>query len=102
MAGSFEEILYPHHTWMVAGGHYRCACLHTYEAVLYLPKQDGEEGSNVRDPEQADLIPAMHVQHVTEKLLAAGAEPPRVDPREKMRQRLADRGVSPSGRRDGR
>lgn len=95
---SLEQILAPHVGITVAGGSYRCTCLHTYEPVITLPDTsaglDPEKPTGIKtpDPEQRMIIDALHTQHQVERLLAAGVEPPKpADPREDIRRRAARR-----------
>ena len=97
MATTFQDLIYPHAAYLVAGGFYRCTCLHTYEQVLHIPKQDGSEASNVRDPQQEEIMAMRHAQHVAEVLIAAGCTLPAPDPRQRLAERAAARGVKPRG-----
>lgn len=91
---SLQDIIRPHVGITTAGGSYRCTCLHTYEAVVTV--DDTRLGAvkhghtdQIPDPDQRLIIDELHAQHIAERLLAAGVEPPRPkDPRQALRDRL--------------
>lgn len=91
---SFEEILFPHAGYHRAGGFWRCSCLHTYEQIVTNTGGDP-------DREQENIIAARHAQHLQEVLLKAGAELPKPDPRQALRDRAARRQPEPEVLRDG-